>query len=76
MIMDVKNMSALQLLRTYNIEVWEGEEQNKIYDFTEDKVYQSPIEWANATVEDDNDDDYDYSDPHKSGYDTNGGDYY
>ena len=50
MILDVKNMSSLQLLETYNIEIWED---GKIYDRTEDQTYTSATEWANSTIEGD-----------------------
>ena len=70
MILDAKNMSGLQLLKTYNVEVWDD---GQVYDLTENLMYSSVIEWANDAVEDDGDD---YSDPHKSGYDMDGGDYY
>ena len=73
MVADVKNMTSLQLLQTYNIEIWEGEEHNKIYDRTEDIVYQSAAEWANAAIEED--DDADYPNTHKGGYDMGGEDY-
>ena len=55
MIHDVKTMSSLELLSTYNIEIWED---GKIYDRTESTTYTSATEWANSTVEGD-DLDYD-----------------
>ena len=54
MILDAKNMSGLQLLKTYNVEVWDD---GQVYDLTENLMYASVTEWANAAVEDD---DFDY----------------
>lgn len=55
MIHDVKNMSRLDLLKTYNVEVWED---GQVYDLTINHVYANVNEWANATVEEDIDSDY------------------
>ena len=57
MILDTKNMSHAELMKTYNVEVWED---GQVYDLTLNHVYANVSEWANTTVDDGNEDDFDY----------------
>jgi len=62
MIRDTKNMSRLDLLSTYNIEVWED---GKVHDLTEDVMYSTVSDWANTTIERD---DFNYDDRYSDMY--------
>ena len=65
LILDAKNLSHSEMIKIYNVEVWED---GQVYDLTADKMYATVKEWANATVEEDVDD-FEHSDLYDTEWD-------